>query len=361
MLRVYRPTGSAASGITDLNTFFGYPAAINRTTGAVGPDRHRPDLPLRHRDQRWFVVVLTLEVDPATGNLLGPNHLDIAVSKTANPLGGYAIYRLPVQDDGTQGTPRHRNCPCIGDYPHIAADAYGVLRDDERVPVLETDPGLYGNNFNGAQVYAFDKAALVARATHVNVVQFQHTQLSQGGQVVPGFTLAPAQVPDSAFQTANNGTEYFLSSIAGEEAQPGGFTGQAASVGVYAVTNTKSLSTAHPALTLTGSLRPSEQYVVPPRSTQKFGPTPLANFCCRDRLLRFRPEPGIRRSAGLQRQPDDAGLLRPRAALRRARHRGAGGRPAAGGDRLVPGQPGRRPRRPAPWRTRATSASPAIR
>jgi hypothetical protein len=35
------------------------------------------------------------------------NHIDIAVSHTANPTGTWTIYRVPVQDDGTQGTPDH--------------------------------------------------------------------------------------------------------------------------------------------------------------------------------------------------------------------------------------------------------------
>jgi hypothetical protein len=289
VLRVYRPSGTPATGVTDLNTFFGYRAQINRTTGVVGPFVTDPTCLFDHATQRWFVTVLTLEVD-AAGNFLGPNHLDVAVSKTANPLGGYKIYRLPVQDNGTQGTPRHRDCPCIGDYPHIATDKYAFFVTTNEYP-LSSAPGLFGNNFNGAQIYAFDKAGLVARHASVNVVQFQHTQLSQNGHVVPGFTLAPAQVPDSAFQTANNGTEYFLSSIAGEEAQPGGFTGQAASIGVYAVTNTKSIRNAHPSLDLNGSLRPSERYVIPPRSTQKFGPTPLANFCSVTDCFGFGPRP----------------------------------------------------------------------
>jgi hypothetical protein len=290
VLRVYRPSGNAASGVTDLNTFFRYPAAIDRSTGVVGPVVTDPVCLFDNATSRWFVVVLTLEVDPK-GNLAGPNHIDVAVSKTANPLGGYTIYRLAVQDDGTQGTPKHANCPCIGDYPHIGADKYGFFVTTNEYPLSSSDPGLYGNNYNGAQIYAFDKAALAARSAHVNVVQFENTQLSQNGLVVPGFTLAPAQVPGTAYQTAKNGTEYFLSSIAGEEAQPGGFTGQAASIGVYAVTNTKSISNAHPSLDLDGSLRPSERYVVPPRSTQKYGPTPLANFCSVTDCFGFGPRP----------------------------------------------------------------------
>jgi hypothetical protein len=278
VLRIYDPAGTAASEVTDLNTFFGYPAQIDRTTGVTGQFITDPTCLFDVGTQRWFVTVLTLEVDPKTGNQTGRNHLDTAVSKSDNPLDGFRIYRLPVQDDGTQGTPKHAGCPCIGDYPHIATDANGFFITTNEYPFSDA-PGIFGNNFNGAQVYAYDKAALAAGQRTANVVQFSKTALTQGKARVPGFTLAPAQVPDTTYATADNGTEYFLSSVAGEEAQPDGFTGQAAVIGVYALTNTASLSSAHPNLSLAGSLRPSEQYVNPPLAEQKYGPTPLANFC----------------------------------------------------------------------------------
>jgi hypothetical protein len=278
VLRVYRSNGTAASGVTDLNTFYGYRAQINRTTGKTGPFVTDPVCLFDNDTQRWFVTVLTLDVNPDTGAFLGSNHLDTAVSKTANPLDGFRIYRLPVQDDGTQGTPRHRDCPCIGDYPHIGADKYGLWLTTNEYPFSD-DPGVFGNNFNGAQVYVFDKAAMAARQNSVNVVQFQRTALQQNGHAVPGFTLAPALVPGTAFQMANNGTQYLLSSVAGEEAQPRNFTGQANVIGVYTATNTQSIRNANPSVHFNGALRPSERYVNPPMAEQKIGPTPLADYC----------------------------------------------------------------------------------
>ena len=40
----------------------------------------------------------------------------IAVSKTSDPTGQWAIYSVPVQDDGTDGTPDHgcEGGPCPG-------------------------------------------------------------------------------------------------------------------------------------------------------------------------------------------------------------------------------------------------------
>jgi hypothetical protein len=117
----------------DLNSFYGYAPAINRTTGVRAQFVTDPSCLYDAATQRFFVVVLTLETLP-NGAFTGKNHIDIAVSQTSNPTGSWNIYRLPVQDDGTDGTPDH-GCPlnddgtghgpCLGDYPHIGANANG--------------------------------------------------------------------------------------------------------------------------------------------------------------------------------------------------------------------------------------------
>ena len=159
VLQVYSPGGRPLSPVTDLNTFYGYPAQIDRTTGLQGPFVTDPSCYYDPAHKRFFHLALTLDVVPDTGAFTGTNHLDIAVSQTSSPLGGWNIYRLPVQDDGTQGTPSHTDCPCIGDYPHLGADKYGFYVSTNEYPFSD-DPGVFGNNFNGAQVYAFSKAAL---------------------------------------------------------------------------------------------------------------------------------------------------------------------------------------------------------
>ena len=134
MLRVFDTAVMPLTASIDQNTFFGYPAAINRTTGVRGPVRDRPELPVRSADAALVPGRADARRDPRRETSLGSNHLDIAVSKTASPPGAWTIYRLPVQDDGTDGTPDH-GCPannagtghgpCLGDYPHIGADANG--------------------------------------------------------------------------------------------------------------------------------------------------------------------------------------------------------------------------------------------
>ena len=107
VMRVYDTSGSPLTGVIDLNTFYGYPAAFNRTTGESGPFITDPSCYFDPDTQHWFHVVLTLDTDPSTGNFLGTNHLDLAVSTTSDPTGSWAIYTLPVQDNGTDGTPDH--------------------------------------------------------------------------------------------------------------------------------------------------------------------------------------------------------------------------------------------------------------
>lgn len=127
-IRVFDTNGKALTNPIGLNAFYGYPPEINRTTGERGPEPTDPSCYYDPQYGRWFHVALTLEVDPSAGFLTGVNHLDLAVSVTSSPLDGWVFYHIPVQDDGTQGTPKHKSCPCIGDFPHIGADQNEIGR-----------------------------------------------------------------------------------------------------------------------------------------------------------------------------------------------------------------------------------------
>ena len=96
VLAIYDKAGNKLVGPVDLNTFYGYPAAINRSTGAYGPSITDPSCYYDAGTQRWFQVVLTLDRVGTLSSLAGTNHLDIAVSQTADPTGAWNIYRLPV-------------------------------------------------------------------------------------------------------------------------------------------------------------------------------------------------------------------------------------------------------------------------
>jgi len=288
-------------GAEDLNSFYGYPPQVNRNTGDVGPFISDPSCYFDQDTGRWFHVVITLEVVPNgqfKAQFLGPNHLDIAVSTGPTPTGTWNIYRLPVQDDGTQGTPDHHcssgptNTPptnpnaCDGDFPHIGADRNGVY-------VTTNEFSLFGPEFKAAQVYAFPKKALASGVANVPVVQFNTNGAVNGN---PGFTLWPATTPEATYATAAGGTEYFLSSMAAINAS--GFDNR---LGLWALSNTSSLGGTSPALALNHViLLANDLYSIPPPADQKPGPFPQGQ-CLNDLVC----------STNLTGQPNLLGQLSP--------------------------------------------------
>ncbi len=292
-VRFYTTTGAPLGPPRDLNSFFGYAPEIS-SSGVIGPFITDPSCLFDPTTQRWFLTVLTAEVDPVSGAFLGPNHVDIAVSRTSDPTKSWAIYRLAVQDDGTQGTPNHHctaagpgtgDGPCLGDYPHIGADAAGFY-------VTTNEYSLGGPDFHGAQVYALSKDALVAAAPSVPIVQFDTHGLDNGNS---GFTIWPATSPGDGPGAA--GTEYLMSSNAADEAHGDGTAGgprASHQLLVWALTNTRSLGAATPRLALTHTVLTVAPYSLPPLSDQKPGPVPLAD-CLNDTacatLLNGEPDP----------------------------------------------------------------------
>ena len=296
VLAVYNTSGGRLIGPVDLNTFYGYPAAVNRSTGVRGPEVTDPSCYYDAATQRWFHVALTLEVVASgskAGRLTGPNRLDIAASQTADPTGQWTIYHLPVQDDGTQGTPNHhcsagsptatwRTNPhaCIGDYPHVGADSNGFY-------ITTNEYSLFGPEYKAAQVYALSKQQLATGAALVDVAQIDTANMVRGNQ--SGFTVWPAESPNGQTQnpgdldTARGGTEFFLSSNAADEVNPA-MNGTSTDLIVWALSNTASLNSPQPRVKLSNTVLTVGTYAVPPKSRQKPGSTPLAD-CLNDTSL----------------------------------------------------------------------------
>jgi hypothetical protein len=262
VLAIYDNAGNKLVGPVDLNTFYGYPAAINRSTGAIGPEITDPSCYYDAATQRWFQVVLTLDRIGTSSSLAGPNHLDIAVSQTANPTGAWSIYHLPVQNNGTGGTPDH-GCAggfCLGDYPHIGADANAIF-------LTTNEFALFGSGFYGAQIYAISKRALVA-GTVANAVLFN------GGDPsipAPAFTVWPAISSGGQYVTTNGGTEYLLSSDAVFYD-----SGTSNTLWLWSVMNTQAIDTMPSAVTLNVAPLTVQTYAVPSSlAKQKPGSAPL--------------------------------------------------------------------------------------
>jgi hypothetical protein len=273
-LQVYNANnGNPASPVLSLNEFYGFPPAINRTTGEFGPFtfdiycHYDPD------SRRWIHLAVDLDQDPETGAFTGKNYLDLAVSTSSDPRGTWNVYRIPGINDGTEGTPDH-NCaggPCFADFPHLGVDQNGVYITTNEFP-------LFADGFTGAQVYAISKAALVSGANIIDVYLFDTSQPAwRVREGEPGFTLWPALSAGKQFATDAGGSNYFVSSNAVFDDA----NGDSEEIIVWALSNTSSLNSATPSLTLTRTIVPSLRYAVPPSSVQKVGPFPLGE-CLND-------------------------------------------------------------------------------
>jgi hypothetical protein len=273
VLQVYDAAGNPLLNngqAVDLNTFYGYPAAINRSTGARGPSLTDPSCIYNQAIGRFVLVVLTLDHVGTTANLTGNNHLDIAVSDTSNPTGTWTIYKLPVQNNGTQGTPDHHcnNGFCLGDYPHIGADANAIYLTTNEFAFF--GPGF----FYGAQVYGIGNSVLTGGTG--SVVLFDTLGAGPDGA---GFTVWPAQTPGNQFDTDNGGTEFFLSSDAVFSNN-----GTSNTILLWTMLNTSTLNSGSPAPTLALSTIAVDTYAVPPRALQPAGNRPLSD-CIADTVI----------------------------------------------------------------------------
>ena len=306
VLRVYHADGTPFAGTEDLNTFFGYSPAIIRGHGTTptvfGEFSTDPSCYYDKDTNTWFAIMLGIDTFSDSGDFKGTNSLSIAVSDTGDPTGTWTLYNIPVQDDGTGGTPNH-GCTgippygqattplnpnaCFGDYPHLGADATGFY-------ITTNEYSFFGNDFHGAQVYAMSKWQLASHPATINVTQLDTNGLVNGNS---GFTVWPATAPNDLNSTDNGGTEYFMSSTAADEAHGNGVAvgpRQSSNILVWSLTNTSSLNST-PALSLSWTSVGVGRYVVPPRSEQKSGNTPLYDCLnkksCSTNFLNGIPDP----------------------------------------------------------------------
>jgi hypothetical protein len=292
VIRVRDLAGGSVTGVVDLNTFYGYPAQFQRPAGPFGPFITDPVCLYVPELDRFVQLVLTLDQNPTTGDFLGSNHLDLAVSNSGNPAGTWRVYSIPAQNDGTQGTPDHR-CPVpapedvppgapnpraeIGDYPHLGMDENGIY-------LTTNGYCFFSAQYNGAQLYAIglDQLKGSSLPASIKLMHVENTRIAG----TPGFTVWPATSFPGEGSTEAGGTEYFLSTLAGDGSETGNPTGTADRLGVWALTNTRSLNTKpfNPNVRLQGEVPRSQTYVFPPPSDQKRGPTPLRD-CINDTKL----------------------------------------------------------------------------
>jgi hypothetical protein len=261
VIGVYHSDGTLVSS-QSLNKFFGYPSQFNRVTGREGPQPTDPSCLYDPASGKFIVDVVTYFVNAETGAATGANQIDIAVSQTGDPSGGWDLYDFQVADDGTNGTVVHPHCPCLGDYPHVGIDANGYYVTTNEYP-------WFTDGFNGAQLYAISKGDLTSGAPDTKVLHYDN--LTAAGN--PGFTVWPGNANPSDYVSTNDGTEYFLSSMAAPEA--GNTTGKDNRIAVWSLTNTNRLASGDGAPDLSNSVVETETYALPPQADQKQAPLEL--------------------------------------------------------------------------------------
>lgn len=246
--QVYNTSGQALlPAVLATNQVFGVSPAINRTTGVQGV--YPTDIRVFY-DQtlnRFFVMQRSQDND-IYGNPLPSSHLYLAVSQTGDPTGTYNVYVMNTTNSSEFG------CPCISDYPEIGADQFGIyITWDEYNANLE---------FLDAVAIAIDKASLAANASTPTAYQFQ-IPFTDGYE----FAIQPASTPPGgAYFLADGGLEYLVSSNS---------DGSNNNVALWAITNTSSLATGTPNLSLIETIVPTEFYMDPGNVPQRAGPTPL--------------------------------------------------------------------------------------
>ncbi|HEX9036091.1 MAG TPA: hypothetical protein VF808_03785 [Ktedonobacterales bacterium] len=266
-LNVYSTSGGLLAGPTAMSQFLQVaPEVIRSNPPVFGPFISDPKCYFDSSTSRWFITELELDVDPVTGAFTGSSHQYVAVSDSADPTGSFTIYNFATTDDGSAGTPSHPNCPCFGDQPLIGADANGFYVSTNEFPV-------FANGFNGAQVYAISKTGLESGS--LPPVE----QINAGAMTTPDaggvwYSVQPATTPPGgAFESANNGTEYFLSALQFSNRSP-----LDDRIATWALTNTASLNTSAPSASLSEVVVTTEIYGQPPNAQQRSGSTPYGDF-----------------------------------------------------------------------------------
>jgi hypothetical protein len=251
VMSVYSPSGTRLLKPVSLYDFFNVPPTDSTGNNYVLSD---PRVYFDSATNRWFITILRFVVDdmgqlvPKTGStvLLG-------VSTARDAKSSYNQYEVDVSDAG------HTNCPCLGDQPLLGANQDGIFLE---VNDYSTSTG----KFVTAQVIGLHKQALASGATTVGSAGFDDL-VQDGG---PGFSVQPAIPATGASTAANNGTEYFVSSL--------DFSGTVDNrLTVWVMTNTRSLANANPNISFRHKVITVLSYGQPPSATQKSGTRPLGS------------------------------------------------------------------------------------
>lgn len=226
---IYRTNGSVVAGPFNVNLLYD-----------EGPRQFTSD-PRCYFDpatHTWFAIILFISASNTHART------DIAVNTSGDPTTPWTVYHLDATDDGTNGTPKHPGCPCLGDQPLLGIDSQNLYISTNEFSIL-------GPQFNGAQIYVISRSQLEGQSGKVNFVHFSNLRI--GGAIAA--SVQPAITNGSA------DAEYFMNSL-----DPfGTFDNR---IGVWAMTQGDEVSQGG-IPTLSSMVITSEPYGVPPGAHQK--------------------------------------------------------------------------------------------
>ena len=254
-------TDGPSVGLT-LNQFYGLAPSFVRPDGPFGPDMFDTSCLYDPTTNRWFVTSASLDEDPTTGDFTGAGQVWLAVSETGDPLGGWRIWSIDTTNNGANGTPDHGclDAACFGDYPQIGMDANGFY-------ITTNEFEFFGDGFNGAQLYALSKADLVAGVSSPTMQVFENVHTTTYDDAA--YTMQPVNALPADWATSHHGTMYF--GMSGST-----FTaGLAHSIALFGLSNTSSLATNSPNLSLAETSVATQNYATPGFAQQQNGPMPL--------------------------------------------------------------------------------------
>ncbi len=272
VIQVFDSRGNPLTAPGDVQSFF---TLLPQSTvipfpfppGTSVPILNDPRCYFDNATKRWFVSAEELILSLDTFDFTRVFNL-LAVSKTSNPTGDFAVFEYDITDDGTNGTPSHPGCLCTSTWVYLGADQNGIYQSIDQ----------QGRSFNGAQIFAISKPGLVAAAAGGALPLV--VQLDVGPLLVPfgglAYSVFPSASPSrDSDADKHSGIEYFLSGLQfGNQPGFGRFDNRLA---VWAITNTKSLNTTSPALSVDLDVIQSETYGQPAPFSQRSGHIPLGD------------------------------------------------------------------------------------
>jgi hypothetical protein len=218
--RIYNTAGKSLRGPFNINDLFNVGGKEFTSDPRCWFDR---------ATKTWFATILFINDTSTASSLL------IAVRHSPSPIGLWTEYSIDTTD------PTGNGCPCFGDQPRIGIDQTNVYVTADEFSIL-------GPQFNGAEMWAIDKADLVNGVASPRFAHFAGLTTD---------TVAPMP----ALSQGKPNAEYMLGAL-----DPSG-TGDHR-ISVWAVTNRNQVSLGGTP-TLTSIVINSQKYAIPPFAPQK--------------------------------------------------------------------------------------------